>query len=500
MHPELAREAGVAPGGVIHLTRFQEDGLWRARRILAQRNGVLIADEVGLGKTFLAGELIREAIEGRRQRVLLVAPATLRNGPWRTFNARHQLGVECISFDEMAEGSHQFPVAEYAMVVVDEGHNLRNPSTQRAEALRRLLAGTPPKQLVLLTATPVNNSLWDLYYLLAYFLKSDSAFASVGIRSLRDHFARAMALNRDDLSPEHLFDILDDVAVRRTRPFVKRYYPTDRIMIDGVEVPITFPKARPLKVPYDLDEALPGFFERFKVTMGGNTTATDAEGMEQEDGGVPILTFARYVPSRYRLGEHAEAYEVQAAGLLRSGLLKRFESSSYAFGRTCRKMAASHDAFLRLLDEGYVATGATLGAWAATDSDDLDDKDEFFDESSADLDPASEFDINALRADVEHDRDVLLALALEVEGIAPESDPKLSALVDELVAIVKQATDEGLVPDEIRDKRKVLVFSYFADTVDWIVEYLESEIERDPRLSDYRGRVAGDAKRPETAF
>ena len=184
---ELAEEAGVAPGGVIHLTRFQEDGLWRARRILAQRNGVLIADEVGLGKTFLAGELIREAIEGRRQRVLLVAPATLRNGPWRTFNARHQLGVECISFDEMAEGSHQFPVAEYAMVVVDEGHNPRNPSTQRAEALRRLLAGTPPKQLVLLTATPVNNSLWDLYYLLAYFLKSDSAFAE-----RRDPFAPAI--------------------------------------------------------------------------------------------------------------------------------------------------------------------------------------------------------------------------------------------------------------------------------------------------------------------
>ena len=106
---ELAEEAGVAPGGVIHLTRFQEDGLWRARRILAQRNGVLIADEVGLGKTFLAGELIREAIEGRRQRVLLVAPATLRNGPWRTFNARHQLGVECISLRRNGRGKPSVP-------------------------------------------------------------------------------------------------------------------------------------------------------------------------------------------------------------------------------------------------------------------------------------------------------------------------------------------------------------------------------------------------------
>ena len=490
---ELADEAEATAGGVIHLTKFQEDGLWRAKRILAQRNGVLIADEVGLGKTFLAGELIREAIEGRRQRVLLVAPATLRDGPWRSFRARYQLGVECISFDEMADGRHEFSVDEYAMVVVDEGHNLRNPSTQRAEALRRLLAGTPPKQLVLLTATPVNNSLWDLYYLLVYFLKSDSAFASVGIRSLRDHFARAMALNPDDLSPEHLFDVLDDVAVRRTRPFVKRYYPTDRIVVDGIEVPITFPKARPLKVPYDLDAAMPGFFERFAVTMGGNSEATDADRLAQEDDGIPVLTFARYVPSRYRIGERAEAFEVQAAGLLRSGLPKRFESSSFAFAKTCRKMAANHDAFLALVEQGHVATGATLGAWAATDSDDLEDLEAFFDENAADLDLASEFDIDALRADVEHDRDVLLALAEEVDRITAEADPKLGALIEELATIIAQADDEGLVPDDQRDKRKVIVFSYYADTVDWIVAHLEREITRDPRLAAYRGRITATA-------
>ena len=87
--------------------------------------------------------------------------------------------------DELADDGYRFPPEEYAMVVVDEAHNLRNPSTLRAAALRKVLAGTPPKELVLLTATPVNNSLWDLYYLLAYFLKSDSVFADAGIRSLR---------------------------------------------------------------------------------------------------------------------------------------------------------------------------------------------------------------------------------------------------------------------------------------------------------------------------
>ncbi|MDE0115640.1 MAG: SNF2-related protein, partial [bacterium] len=239
-------EAEVAAQGVpqIHLTSFQSDGLWRARRILEARDGVLIADEVGLGKTFLAGELIREAALDRRQRVLVITPATLRDGPWRAFISEHLLAVELVSYEELMADRRLNPehtdaiklaaeINDYAMVVIDEAHKLRNPGTQRAQALRRLLAGSPPKKLVMLTATPVNNSLWDLYHLLGYFLRNDAAFADAGIRSLRDHFANAMALNPDDLTPEHLFDVLDAVAVRRTRAFVKRFYPNDTIKVGG---------------------------------------------------------------------------------------------------------------------------------------------------------------------------------------------------------------------------------------------------------------------------
>ena len=111
----------------------------------------------------------------------------------------------------------------------------------RAGVLRKLLEGTPPKDLVLLTATPVNNSLWDLYYLLSYFIRNDAAFAHAGIRSLKEHFGEAMALDPDDLSPDKLFDVLDVVAVRRTRHFVKRYYPNETVRMGGVDVPIRFP-------------------------------------------------------------------------------------------------------------------------------------------------------------------------------------------------------------------------------------------------------------------
>lgn len=484
---ELADEAADA-GGAIHLASFQRDGLWRSRRILNDLNGVLIADEVGLGKTFLAGELIREAIQVRRQRVLVVAPATLRDGPWAKFLTTFQLPAECCSFDELAgdpllnpeltggRRAFQFHPDDYAMVVVDEAHNARNLSTQRAVALNRLLAGTPPKKVVLLTATPVNNSLWDLHAVLSFFLRNDAVFADAGIRSLRDHFAQAMAMNPDDLSPEHLFDILDAVAVRRTRQFVKRYYPNDTVRVDGRDIPIVFPTPRVLEVDYDLDDVLPGFFDRF------------ADALDPPDG-TPlseptVLSLARYAPSRYRLDNDVDAYEVQLAGLLRSGLLKRFESSAYAFARTCRKMAASHDMFLDLLDTGKVATGAALAEWAATDSDDLDwlEGDDRFED-------AADYDLDALRADVADDRDLLMSFAAEADTVTADTDPKLACLVAELEAIAAEAATEGVGDTDTRDKRKVLVFSYYADTVDWITSHLDDAIAANPALAAYKGRV-----------
>jgi Protein of unknown function DUF262/Helicase conserved C-terminal domain/PLD-like domain/SNF2-related domain len=491
---EIEAEAEATTGGAIHLTTFQRDGLWRARRILAQRRGVLIADEVGLGKTFLAGKLIEEAAIERRQRVLVVSPATLRDGPWRRFASDFNLPIELRSFEDLISDRRLNPAAtgysldqdpdDYALIVIDEAHNVRNPATLRAEAVRRLLAGRYRKDLVLTTATPVNNSLWDLYYLLVLFLRTDAVFADVGIPSMRDHFARAMALNPDDLSPEYLFDVLDAVAVRRTRPFVKRFYPTDTVRIGGREVPITFPTPRVRKVTYDLDAVLPGFFDRFASALDADdATAPDPDRRPH------VLTLARYAPSRYGPGG-VQAREVQLAGLLRSGLLKRFESSPYAFARTCEKMAESHDAFLGLLDQGKIATGAALREWAATDSDDPDEVDEYLRFHFEELEDAAGYDVDLLRAHVKHDRELLRAFAAEADTVSRADDPTLQALVEELAAIARQAEAEGIGESDTRDKRKVLIFSYFADTVDWIEEHVYDAVSRDPRLTVYRDRIA----------
>lgn len=272
---ELEEEKEETQQARIRLTGFQEDGVWRARRILGQHNGVLIADGVGLGKSFIGGELLRSVVEDHRQRALLIAPAALRDGTWERFRVRHQFYMECISYEQLANekqlgmGPNSYlerPPNEYSLVVVDEAQAFRNPSSRRAKALRALLMGTPPKKLVLMSATPVNNSLWDLYYLLSYFIRNDAAFASVGIRSIKERFLHAMRMNPDDLSPDVLFDLLDATTVRRTRHFVQRYYPNDTVQGPGGQlVPIRFPYPHVHSVNYSLDEVLPGFPSRHRL-------------------------------------------------------------------------------------------------------------------------------------------------------------------------------------------------------------------------------------------
>ncbi len=337
-HGEVEDEAGP-PGSRIQLTTFQNDGIFRAKRILSEHNGVLIADAVGLGKTFVGGELIREVVEDRRQIALLIAPAALRDGTWARFRERHQLYLEMVSYEELArdkqlggDTSHiQRPLKEYELIVVDEAQAFRNPDTVRGRTLLKLLQDEPPKKLVLMSATPVNNSIWDLYYLLNYFTKYDAAFAGLGIRSLKDRFREVAQQHGDDLRPELLFDLLDATTVRRTRSFVQKYYPNDMVTgPDGLPVSIRFPTPHLREVVYSLDEVLPDFFDEFAEAL-------------MPDEGQPVLSMARYTPSSFRKYEKENATEAALVGLVRSGLLKRFES----VGSCVRADAEAADRFAR---------------------------------------------------------------------------------------------------------------------------------------------------------
>ncbi|GAB4326065.1 MAG: hypothetical protein Kow0074_20220 [Candidatus Zixiibacteriota bacterium] len=471
-------EAEEKEYGRIRLTRFQTDGIDRALRILEEHNGVIIADGVGLGKTFVAAEIMRVVQEEERRKVLLISPAALRDGTWKRFQDRHQFNFNNISYEQLVQGQIPLDPEDYELIVIDEAQAFRNPSADRAHALRKLLRGKRPKKLVLMSATPVNNSLWDLYYLMTYFLKHDAVFADRGIRSLKQRFSEAQKMDPFDLKPETLFDVLDPVTVRRTRRHVQRWYPDERIPgPEGIEIRVKFPTPHVDKIDYDLDSVLPeGFFEEFE------------QALMPEDGH-PKLTMARYWPSGYLKEGQVESREVALVGLLRSGLLKRFESSSYAFARTCDKLVRSHDEFLRALDAGYVPSPEAMEEMGEMDTD--ESLDELLAVSGSE--PASKYNIERLQRDVESDRDLLRRYAEIGNSITAERSPKLKKLVEELVRIAAHAERDGTSDIEKRDNRKLLLFSFYADTVQWVYEYLMRRIEEDPRLAVYRGRIAAIA-------
>ncbi|MFC8307710.1 helicase-related protein [Streptomyces olivaceus] len=491
-------EEPTNPKTRLNLTGFQADGVWRAQRILDELNGVIVADEVGLGKTYVAGEMLYEAVITNRQKAIIVAPATLRDSTWRPFLDEKNLSAKVVSYEELTRGlgnaGHLGSVLEdpdqYALVIVDEAHALRNATTRRADAMRALIEGSSPKKLVLLTATPVNNSLYDLYNLISYFVTNDAAFAGVGVPSLRTYFDRAMAMSPDDLSPEHLFDVLDKVAVRRTRRFVRNHYQGDHVVIRGEKRNIVFPTPRVHRVDYNLDDVLPGLFGRFATALGADNGHDDGTAVPLHAPGT-VLALARYVPSRFRRNGDEEQFEAQNAGLLRSALLKRFESSAYAFRCTLDKMLASHAVFLDALSCGHVLTGDALREWSSSDSDDLEAFILSADEELSDnIRSTAEYDVQALRAAVGADIELLVGFRDEVLTQEDGADPKINALIEELAVIAADAKAEGIGEQNTRDKRKVLVFSYFADTVKHIAARLQRAVEEDDRLAAYRGRLA----------
>ena len=234
---EVEQDLEVDKG--LPLTSFQKHGVVRALRLIDETGGVIVADEVGLGKTFIAGEILAH-YQDRRQRVLLVCPAALRDTSWKNFISDFELYLEVVSFEELARDKQLWDedrrpnarssnlkrdIDEYQLVIIDEAHNYRNPdSPSRADALRTLLYGKR-KDVLMLTATPVNNSLWDLYHLIRFFVKQDSFLASRGILSIKDRFNAAMKTNPDSLSPDVLYPIVDATTVKRTRQFIKKHYP-----------------------------------------------------------------------------------------------------------------------------------------------------------------------------------------------------------------------------------------------------------------------------------
>lgn len=489
------------------LTRFQADGVKRMRRLLDEIGGVLVADEVGLGKTFLALEVIAAATEQQRQRVLVAAPAALKASVWDPVLERYDISrrVSVHSYEEIRsrmDPEHQEHLGFYeraedaALVIVDEAHNLRNAGAARSEALDRIiLAGRHPKKVVLLTATPVNNSLIDLETLVKYFIRDDARFASIGIPSIRKYIRDAQALDPEALTPAHLFDLMDQVAVRRTRKFVKDNYRGETIAgPGGRKIPVEFPDADVRRVDYQLDK--PG-----EQLVGAVTYALDIPENEAHAASFEVrrsdpgrLLLARYVPSRYLKSEDLNKTEVSNMGLLRSALLKRLESSPTALAGTLGVLIQTHEAFLSALGKGTVLVGGALRDYVNSESEDLEEIVAGLNEDTErQATPAALYDAELLASDVELDLVLIRQLQALAEAAAHDEEPKVAALLAELERIATEAEKPAVTNAPSGDRRKVIVFSTYADTIRDVHERLIAALAAVPDgspLAAYRGRVA----------
>lgn len=346
---EIEREAGEIVAGGVTLTRFQEDGYRRARRILEELGGVIYADGVGTGKTEIGLRFVTEYAKERGVHALIVTPAQLRETLWERRLLEAGLPGQVVSYQELATdrqltpgGSRRLHLDKdaYRLVIVDEAHAFRNHDNTWYAALDRIMGGTP-KALVLLTATPVNNTLWDLHNLLLLFARHDAAFrhTRLAIPSLRETFIRAGAHDPDQINEELLFPLVDAASVRRDRRFLQERYAGDTFP-DGT--PVRFPAPLLEEVRYDLDAVYPGVFQ---------------DVVDQ----IEALTMARYVPSKYERLPSERAREEALAGLLKSQLLKRFESSSAAARETLQRMILAHEALVEAWTvHGRVPSLATL--------------------------------------------------------------------------------------------------------------------------------------------
>ena len=489
----------------LNLTRFQADGVARMQRLLDENGGVLVADEVGLGKTYLAGEVIFQTANINRQRVLVVAPAALKTSMWEPFLQTHDFSrwVRVASYEEIRNrldpdkgnvDAFLREIEDYSLVVIDEAHNLRNAGAQRSGAVDRVITAGGAKRVVLLTATPVNNSLADLETLVKYFIRDDARFAALGIPSIREYIKAAQALDPANLTPEHLFDLMDQVAVRRTRKFVKEHYANEQITgPDGKLTTIKFPQPKVRRIEYGLDAAGLALIDAVVYALDDPTDPHAPRAWDARLRDPGRLMLARYLSSRYTLDHDLLEYQISNVGLLRSGLLKRLESSPHALHASLEKMIASHQVFLDALEGGYVLRGEALSDWVSSDSDDLAEFAAAFDDDDGQVESVEGYHRDELEADVRSDIVLLGELRDLAAAVVDGSEPKVGELVEQLTTIAEDA--RRIDPRGLSqvDRRKVIVFSAFTDTIIPVHEAVTEAIESAPdgsALADYRDRVA----------
>lgn len=481
-------DLGLSEDIAERLARFQQQAVQRCVSLLERHWGVMLCDSVGLGKTFEGLGILGEFARRRdgHGRALVVCPAQLEGNWSQERFAQYGIAAETITMESLpayAEiGDEPNAIRrsqlrarlaywqnQFDIVLVDESHNFRNSSTKRYRALMELIqGGKPDKRVVLMTATPINNSLWDLYEQMCLITRGDDTwYAGRGpVTNLRSAF---QAIEKGE-GGAGLLDVMLLSLVRRTRHDIRAMQEAGEPIEVGGQ-PMRFPEHEiPKAVGYSLQNL---YGEIYREVL-------DA---------VERLNFAVYQLESYGVdtGERDSEQRLRQrnanfVGIMRTILLKRMESSVTALSATVDAMVDYLELFLARLDAGKVLTPKQAQRVRAVLGGSLPDQDQDVDE----WDPRAMDAVRELReappdatqrdrlwADVAADRDRLSALRMRLRWLqelwGDRGDPKVQELRKLLEAL--PAKDEHGIPT------KVAIFTNYRDTARYIFRSLSGDPE-----------------------
>jgi superfamily II DNA or RNA helicase len=467
------------PASEVDLTNFQEDAVKRIYSRLNTYDGVLVADSVGLGKTWIAKKVIEDFGFYRRQRFVVICPAGVDETLWRpalksigvSENIIHQeeLGRENFDFNYLQKGLG-FKLDEIALFIIDESHNFRNPLSNRYESLFTLIerasVNNRPK-ILLLTATPMNNTHWDLYFQLMLIARNEKRlFVKEGVFDLERQFKKA---DKGDLV--QIADILQIIAIRRTRQYIKENYSDARYKDEsGNWVIIKFPKRELHEINYSLNETYQGLYHQI------------AEKIEKN------LTLAYYRLEEYRTAGTRDVMELgrmkALGGILQTILLKRLESSVEAFRISIQSQIAFHEAFKKFFKQGKII------------------KKKFYDKYLASLEYESEFSANLISA-LENNLESIKMNDFNADKLLQDLSNDISIFNDILALInpINEAKDAKLIEFKkqllnTKEKGKAIVFSFYADTIDYLYKALTNDSEFSKAFGRKIAKVTGSFPAP----
>jgi SNF2 family DNA or RNA helicase len=478
------------------LYQFQQDGVTAILAKLSRYNGCIVADSVGLGKTFEALAVIRH-FELQRRRVLVLCPKKLSQN-WLRYIRRHQNPLHEENFrytllahtdlnrtsgkSESGEDLATFDWGQYDLVVIDESHHFRN-QTSRYELLMekvlKKLSGDKTKVL-LLSATPVNNNLRDLRNQLYLFTEGrDNGFEEpLGLKNLKETFGIAQKRFNDWMQSaagqksqliqtlgSPLFRLLDELTIARSRRQVESFYQNDMEKLGS------FPqRLPPLAITADID-------------VQGQFCAYHELDERISEYQLVIFNPSKYIREECRQSERYQRLfekghfqqldrENHLIGMMKMNFLKRLESSIHAFAITMSNTLTKIEALMQNIRAFQTQPEESLFDSVKSEDYRIDsDEDEELEEWSVGEKLQFYFKDLSLAEwlqDLEQDRLKIAALLQEAKAITPLRDNKLQRLK----TLVQHKLSHPSTNRLGQPVRKVLVFTAFADTAKYLYQHL----------------------------